>query len=74
MTEHRFTFNDQEADLLAEVLSHSLRGLPMRFTPENRAYLINLKSALVRRSPGRRPTTALVETTESARLEEVWRQ
>lgn len=69
MADHRFSLNDQEADLLAEVISHSLRGLPMRHTPEGRAYLINLKAALLRRSTGRRPATALTEDALVTRLE-----
>ena len=69
MSEHRFTVNDQEADLLVEVISHSLRGIPMRFHPESRAYLINLKSALVRRAPGRRPAGPMVEEAPVTRLE-----
>ena len=69
MPEHRFSVNDKEADLLAEVISHSLRGLPMMFGPESRAYLINLKRALTRRRIGRRKIGPLVEGAPVTRLE-----
>lgn len=68
MTEHRFMFNDQEADLLAEVISNSLRGIPMTFTAEHRAYLIVLKNSLEQRKTGRRAQTAFVEEAPITRL------
>ena len=66
--EHKFSLTDKEADLLADVLSHSLRGIPMRFDRPSRAFLINFKNALERKKAGRRPQTALVEDVPVVRL------
>ena len=66
--EHKFSLNDREADLLAEVLGYSLRGVPVLWTSRHRAFLINFKNSLERKKPGRRPHTALVEEAPAVRL------
>lgn len=66
--DHKFSLNDKEADLLAEVISHSLRGIPMVFNADRRGFLINFKSSLERRRPGRRPYAAMIEQEPIVRL------